>query len=426
MLEQVSDEEVEVKDVLIGESSASGRTLPVDKGDVVYIIFFLLGAGILFPWNVFITAVDYFDVLYPSRDMDRLFGALYMAPNLITLCLLVLYGQNFSNKVKVIGGFIGYLVAIISVPIMDLLLGPAPGEPSSFMFYLTLILVAETGIADAIAQGSLYGMAGLFPPRYTQALMAGTSGSGFLVSLLRVVTKASLPSTFTGLRISATIYFLVSFLFVLLCLASFMYLPRTEFVQFYTRNTDKSMELTPLRTAEKGTEHQGYQKLSRAGAMSILRQIWPYATMVAYTYLVTLTLFPGFVTENLHWDSFGSWYPVLMITVFNFGDLIGKIHPSYQRIDSLQTLCIFVTSRTLFLPLFWICGKTWGNFNSPWMVFMLVFFLGWTNGYLGCLLMMIAPGKCVAEDSELAGTTMVFFLIFGLTLGAFLGWIWVL
>lgn len=426
MLEQRSDQELEVEDVLLGASSANGRAEPIDRRNVVYTIFFLLGAGILFPWNVFITAVDYFDALYPSKDMDRLFGALYMAPNLVMLCLLVIYGHNFSNKLKVVGGFIGYLVAIISIPIMDLVLGPTPGKSSTFAFHLTLILVAETGVADAVAQGSLYGMAGLFPPRYTQALMAGTSASGFLVSLLRVSTKASLPSTFAGLRISATIYFLISFLFVVVCLASFMYLPRTEVVQFYTKSMDQSMELTPLRKSKEGGKEKEFQKLSRTSVFSVFRQIWPFATMVAYTYLVTLALFPGFVTENLHWDFLGDWYPVLLITMFNFGDLLGKIQPSYQKIDSLRALCICVASRTLFLPVFWICGKTWAGFDSPWTVFALVFFFGWTNGYLGCLLMMIAPGKCAPEDAELAGTTMVFFLILGLTLGAFLGWIWVL
>jgi equilibrative nucleoside transporter 1/2/3 len=47
---------------------------PEDVGNRVYWICFVLGAGILFPWNAYITAVDYFEVLYPGRHIDRVLG----------------------------------------------------------------------------------------------------------------------------------------------------------------------------------------------------------------------------------------------------------------------------------------------------------------------------------------------------------------
>ncbi len=41
------------------------------------------------------------------------------------------------------------------------------------MFYITLLLLLVTGVADAIAQGSMYGLASLFPPLYRQAIQNG-------------------------------------------------------------------------------------------------------------------------------------------------------------------------------------------------------------------------------------------------------------
>ena len=44
------------------------------QGYVTYTIYLLLGSGLLFPWNAFITAADYFESEFPVRwsSPDRL------------------------------------------------------------------------------------------------------------------------------------------------------------------------------------------------------------------------------------------------------------------------------------------------------------------------------------------------------------------
>ena len=37
------------------------------QGYVAYTIYLLLGSGLLFPWNAFITAADYFESEFPVR-----------------------------------------------------------------------------------------------------------------------------------------------------------------------------------------------------------------------------------------------------------------------------------------------------------------------------------------------------------------------
>ncbi len=50
----------------------------VDRFCLAYLIYVLLGAGTLYPWNAFISAADYFEVIYPGRHSDRLFTVAYL------------------------------------------------------------------------------------------------------------------------------------------------------------------------------------------------------------------------------------------------------------------------------------------------------------------------------------------------------------
>ena len=44
-------------------AAAAAAAPPEDVNNRAYWICFVLGAGILFPWNAYITAVDYFEML---------------------------------------------------------------------------------------------------------------------------------------------------------------------------------------------------------------------------------------------------------------------------------------------------------------------------------------------------------------------------
>lgn len=141
--------------------------------------------------------------------------------------------------------------------------------------------MAACGACDGFAQGALFGEAALLPPQYTQALVSGTAASGqcvmllesvcvwlamlnrwvscsqphcsgrwspcagensaslcaqcspppllagVAVSLLRVLTKATLADTEAGLRHSANVYFILTALVCASCTAVYSFvLPR--------------------------------------------------------------------------------------------------------------------------------------------------------------------------------------------------------
>ena len=75
-------------------SSSLPPSEPRDERDVAYWSCFALGAGLLFPWNAYISAVDYFASLYPREHVDRAFGVLYFTPNLASLCAVLRFGDR--------------------------------------------------------------------------------------------------------------------------------------------------------------------------------------------------------------------------------------------------------------------------------------------------------------------------------------------
>ncbi|KAG2494103.1 hypothetical protein HYH03_007742 [Edaphochlamys debaryana] len=57
---------------------------------------------------------------------------------------------------------------------------------------------------------------------------------------------------------------------------------------------------------------------------------WRLCAAMVLVYAVTLSIFPGFLAEDVHSAELGDWYPILLITVFNIADLVGKSVPCLE------------------------------------------------------------------------------------------------
>ena len=80
-----------------------------------------------------------------------------------------------------------------------------------------MFAVVIVGIGGGIQQASFYGLAGLFPPKYTQALMLGESMAGVVVSVNRITTKSAFGDTLDDVRRSTFIFFYLTMSLVLIC-----------------------------------------------------------------------------------------------------------------------------------------------------------------------------------------------------------------
>ena len=150
---------------------------PKDGWNVAYSIYLLLGAGYLVPWNAYITAIDYFELLYPRGQIGRVFSILYMVPAVFSILLITAFGRNIPSHIRVNAGLVLFIAMLLLVPLMNIFFIP-DNTGTGATYGVTIFAVVVNGIADALVQGSIVGSTGELPERYMQALMVGTAISG--------------------------------------------------------------------------------------------------------------------------------------------------------------------------------------------------------------------------------------------------------
>ena len=92
----------------------------------------------------------------------------------------------------------------------------------------------------------------------------------------------------------------------------------------------------------------------------------------------------------------------------------------------MQVLTISI-ARLLFFPAFVLCTLVGPRaLHTEVPVFLLTLALGVTSGAYCTLALMNTPLAVHMRDAEQAMSIIIFFVVFGCTLGSFLGWLWLL
>jgi len=157
--------------------------------------------------------------------------------------------------------------------------------------------------------------------------------------------------------------------------------------------------------------------------MSIFWRLWKHAGAVFVNYWVTLSIFPGVLAEDIQSAALKSWFSLVLITVYNIADMIGKMVPEKYIMHHGSKLLAISFTRVVFIPTYAILVK-YSLGDASFII--ATFFLGVTNGYLTTCPMSSAPTLFEPKEAEIAGTMMVLFLLSGLTIGAFSGYLWLL
>ncbi|CAH9073962.1 unnamed protein product [Cuscuta epithymum] len=254
-----------------------------------------------------------------------------------------------------------------------------------------------------------------------QAVVAGTAASGILVSLLRILTKAVYPQDAQGLRKSANLYFIVTIAVMALCIIFYNVAHKLPVIQYY--NQLKAQAVNEEKE-EKG--NLGTTKLWISTLGDVFGTIKWYGFGILSIYIVTLCIFPGYITEDVHSKILSDWYPVLLITCYNVFDLVGKSLTAVYTIGDAKAAIAASFARLLFLPLFYGCLHGPEFFRTELPVMVLTCLLGLTNGYLTSVLFILAPKTVLLQHAETAGLVLVLFLVIGLAVGSILSWFWVI
>uniref|UniRef100_A0AAZ3P330 Equilibrative nucleoside transporter 1 n=1 Tax=Oncorhynchus tshawytscha TaxID=74940 RepID=A0AAZ3P330_ONCTS len=431
---------------------------PKDKNNGVWLIFFMLGLGTLLPWNFFMTATMYFSsrLRDPSQMGTNLSGngtgaegnnrSLLEAKfnNVMTLCAMVpllaftclnsVLHQRIPQKFRIMGSLAVILVVFLLTAILvKIEMAPLP------FFTLTMIKIVIINSFGAILQGSLFGMAGQLPTKYTTPIMSGQGLAGTFAAFSMICAISS----GSEINDAAFGYFITACVVILLAIISYVVLPKLEFYQYYktqsgNRIIDEENKLDLLKkenAAETKPVFKKGEEEQNVSMLTIFKKIWVLALSVCFAFTITIGTFPAVtvdvkstIADGGTWELY--FIPVCCFLLFNLSDWVGR---------SLTAVCmwpgkdsklvpILLVARVIFVPLFMLCNVQ-PRYNLPiffehdawFIVFMIVF--AFSNGYLASLCMCFGPKKVAAHEAETAGAIMAFFMSLGLALGASLSFL---
>ncbi|KAL0905179.1 hypothetical protein M5K25_027366 [Dendrobium thyrsiflorum] len=406
------DEESTVATRLTARAGAA----PKDRFHIAYMVYFTLGMGFLLPWNAFITAVDYFSYLYPGTPVDRVFSVAYMFSCLVPLLFIVGWAHLSSAAVRINVGLVAFTATLVVVPVLD----AAYVRNTRGLYGAYDVTVAATVLAGVGMRSSREVLSDpLESFRNLHAgVVSGTAASGVLVSALRVICKSIYPQDTTGLRNSANLYFAVSIVVMIICLICYNMAERLPVVQYY-----KNIKVQAMKEERDSKMLTG--SAWRSTLWNIFGRIKWHGFGLFLIYVVTLSIFPGYITEDVHSQVLKDWYPIILIAGYNIFDLVGKALPGVYLLQNANVAVGASVARLLFYPLFFGCLHGPQFFRTEVPVTILTCLLGLSNGYFTAVVMILAPKAVPIQHAETAGIVMVLFLVIGLTVGSVVSWFWI-
>ncbi|XP_067435141.1 equilibrative nucleoside transporter 2 [Thunnus thynnus] len=448
------------------------RDAPPDRGCLVGIIFFILGLGTLLPWNFFMTASLYFQgrlnktewnngtAVQKEYYFNNWMTLLSQLPLLLfTLLNSILY-QRISEAMRVAGS----LVFMLLLFILTAVLVKVPMEEDRF-FSVTMATIWFINSFGAVLQGSLFGLVGLLPQKYSAIFMSGQGLAGTFAAIAMLLAIASEADSETA----ALGYFITPCAGTLLTLFSYLLLSRLDFAQYYLDKNNKyevgtTELLTESSTVENGKLNghangsvpssttndsspaeaevdspdgtkQAFLSLeqvergqAKASVIEVFKKIWVMAFCVTFVFTVTLSVFPA-VTADVRTSFPGKWerffISVCCFLIFNINDWLGRTITTLIRWPRKESRLfpVLVVSRVVFIPLLMLCNVQSRSFlpvyfahDGAFAAIMVLFSL--SSGYFVCLSMSYAPQLVEPKDAETAGALMTFFLALGLSIGA--------
>eukprot|EP01063_Lacrimia_lanifica_P004089 TRINITY_DN12285_c0_g1_i1.p1 TRINITY_DN12285_c0_g1~~TRINITY_DN12285_c0_g1_i1.p1 ORF type:complete len:709 (+),score=144.56 TRINITY_DN12285_c0_g1_i1:142-2268(+) len=214
-----------------------------DTLSAVKLSIWVLGAGVAFPWNAFISAPVFFENFHDftepnatlSHEDEHLWSEILLFFT-IAFSVMNLIGQGFvvwlghpkpgSTPItnRIVPSMFAMFVIMVSIPALSF-----SHAAQMAAFGILVFMSAFCGFCTAFLQGTLFGLGALFPQEYQQLVMIGNSSSGLIVTCIRIITKAYGGSR----RISGSIYCFAASAWMLLCIACFYIMRSKAFARHY-------------------------------------------------------------------------------------------------------------------------------------------------------------------------------------------------
>mmetsp|Transcript_40311 Transcript_40311/g.82480 ORF Transcript_40311/g.82480 Transcript_40311/m.82480 type:complete len:433 (+) Transcript_40311:115-1413(+) len=408
---------------------------------LVIAINFLLGCGLLTPWNSLITAVDFFSALFPDNDPADAFAIANFAANLLFLLLQVVWVQK-ESAVKasfcfVLSlGVLGYSLFLALAFHDPFQANLDRGVSESIHFMVLVGCVAISGAACSGLQPALFSVAGELGPACTAAFMNGQAFAGILTCVCRILSKVWFRESepFEALRLSSALYLSSSLAVVCLAFIAYFALLRlrkqqqgpAQYAHGITRDDPlNAFEAESLLHDEEAAGFKQSEHAEDVGIAAVWRQMWSSGCGVLVVFWITLSVFPA-VTSRIPaaQSDPDEWMPVVLITAFNIGDLLGRMLAGLLATSlSELTLWALNVARIAFIPLLLYLQQSpstgGGAPTHNAVAIASVLLMAASSGFLACA--FIIKGQLRVSGGaarEAASTLLALTMTTGLALGA--------
>ena len=401
------------------------------------IIFILFGVASLLGWNALLTELIFFDFFVPTMNPFVSFSFLNYILNIAFLFLMMWKKDLFPLKVQLIGGIVGSIIFLIIIPMFTIIL-----ERDSFINRaVTGGLVVLMGFINALCSGGFFNLVSYFPLEMIVSLSTGQGFSGIAMNILQYIVLASITSDSMDededekkriYTIRGWVFFGISAFILVICLILLLLNYNSSYFQYYlakARNNKKDEATTGLIEAEVNPspedgiiEEKANKELS---FKDLFIRLWDLDLLIMYIYIITFALFPNAsINQNLFGlkDNNEDYNSNTIILIYNVFDTIGRyLVAKMTPTKKLNLIVILGRSILLFTLIFndyCQVSLDWNINLTSILLILNVALLAATNGVGTTLCFGLAPNEMEDEYKGQAGTSLSFFLIVGIFLGA--------
>ena len=109
-----------IRTITMRNAKTIDTPVPKDQLHIIYIITILVSAGILFPWNSYISAIDYFKFLYPTQRVENVIPYAYMSVTLFGIVFTIGSINLLPLHGRIAFGYVIFSLVLLFIPLLDI------------------------------------------------------------------------------------------------------------------------------------------------------------------------------------------------------------------------------------------------------------------------------------------------------------------
>ena len=374
---------------------------------------------------------------YQSKyDPSTSFPFFNYAFNILFQLILIWKKQFLSYKTQLIIGITSSIISLVILPLVAILF-----EKNSLTgFILTAVIILILGFVDALCSSGFFGLTSFFPRKMIIYLSTGQGISGILMNIISfiVISCVNAGDDDKNAKLGAIIFFSISGLILLITLIILLLTYKTDFFKYYLRTTkdfnnnnnnnnkseieNNENEINNFKiTTNSNSEKDSINKNEEIAFKELFKQLYEIDLLSCYLYIITFALFPSVAISQRLFKT-GKYRQIIIITINNVFGTFGRYIISCFKFKK-NLAYIIICGRSIlvltFILNFYFDMKLGMNPNlSSVLLIINVIILATTNGMGATLCMGLAPTMVKKSMKGRAGSSVSFFNILGIFLGA--------